>query len=556
MPHVRPLHPASQSGVIRKISLSLAAGGLMLALVAGVAWLSFDRIVVLQRQIIEETVPAMDAVGTVSQLTPSTIALFQELKLSRTPNEVDRLERQGMDQLARLEASLSRLARQSFEPDHVLKAQATVADIRANLQEQVAKVRESLELQERIGAGLSSGRKSVRALMLLAEALTANASTYTSATVSSLYPMVDRDATRAELLNALDWLADVDIDRMERMSELQLVCFRLGSLLDRLEGAESAQVAKELENLFAADLAILSRRIQDFRDPTRKALGDRHRRVLSTALGRDGLFALQGQRTKLERDQDALQLRGAALAIRLTHEGAALLDASQLRVEQMGAGSRQAIGRGALGFLAAGAILMLSLAAASWLFFRYELLGRLKSLEGTMRDLMAGRYEVTIARSRRRRDPLEPLVNALELFRSHAIERTRLERSLREHQLQLETQVAERTAKLRHSNTLLEREVELHAKARQQAEEAHRAKNEFLGSLSHELRTPLSGVRGSVQLLRDTALDGRQREYVRMIDHANSTLLETLEDMLGFSRLEAGKLEVVQESFLPVGRGR
>jgi Signal transduction histidine kinase len=74
-------------------------------------------------------------------------------------------------------------------------------------------------------------------------------------------------------------------------------------------------------------------------------------------------------------------------------------------------------------------------------------------------------------------------------------------------------------------------------------------KNEFLGSLSHELRTPLSGVSGSVHLLRDTALDDRQREYLRMIEYANGTLLETLEDMLGFSRLEAGKLEVTRESF-------
>ena len=138
---------------------------------------------------------------------------------------------------------------------------------------------------------------------------------------------------------------------------------------------------------------------------------------------------------------------------------------------------------------------------------------------------MAGRHDVTIRHSQARHDPLAPLVQALEQFREHAIERQRLEQALLQHQQQLEQQVAARTAELSRSNELLEREVEQHAAARREAEEANRAKNEFLGSLSHELRTPLSGVSGSVELLRDTALDARQREYVDMIAYANTTLL-------------------------------
>ena len=536
-------------GLIGKMTVALCVGSLLMAAVATIAWLSFDRVVVLQRQIIDDTVPTMNAVSAINQLTPSTLALFHQLKLSRTDSEVTTLEMQGLEQLTQLEELLSQLQRQSFEPHLVHDIQSTLAEIRSNLLEQVQVVRASLQMQARLRQGLSTRQEAVAELMLLAEALAANASTYTSATVSSLYPLLDQRNSRDRLLASLDWLIEVDIDRMERMSELQLVCFRLKSLLDRVDSAPSAALARSLADGFTVDLAVLRRRIEDFRDPTRKTRAQRLEQTLATALGPDGLFALQEQRVGLQQKQESLQALGADLAIQFNDQGNSMLQANRHRVEQVGTGSRQAIGRGALGFLAVGALLVLTLFGTFWLLVRYELLGRLKSLELAMRALTAGRYDIAIDHSARRRDPLAPLVQALEQFRSHAMERERLEHSLREHQQQLESQVIERTAELRHSNVLLEREVQLHAQARHEAEEAHRAKNEFLGSLSHELRTPLSGVQGSVHLLRDTPLNPRQQEYVRMIEYANSTLLETMEDMLGFSRLEAGKAEVLNEAF-------
>ncbi len=74
-------------------------------------------------------------------------------------------------------------------------------------------------------------------------------------------------------------------------------------------------------------------------------------------------------------------------------------------------------------------------------------------------------------------------------------------------------------------------------------EERARAGNVFMASLTHELRTPLSGISGAVQLLQDTGLDKRQHEYARMISYANTTLLEVLDDMLNYSRIESGKYE-------------
>ena len=536
-------------GLIGKISLALATMALLTTVVAATAWLSFSQVVGLQRRIIEDTVPAMEAVQVMTQLNSSALAMVEQLGRAQDVDEVDRLRRNAGEQLAQAHEWLDRLEHQQFEPQLTRTVIATVEAIGATLERQAEQTRQALRLQASIDAELSRQEQAVGELMLLAEVLAANTSVYTNATVSSLYPMLEHGADKRDIMVALDRLIEVDIDRMERISELQFTYFRIKTRLERIEDLQDEQALAALAREFSADLAVLARRLQDFRDPSRKALAARLHAVLAACLQPDGLLALRSARLALELELDLQRSEGTELATRLNEQGRQLLQASQQALEQVGQGSREAIARGAIGFLAVGALLLLALLATLWLILRHGLLDRLKGIEAAVRALMAGRHDVTVGQVRSQHDPLAPLLQALEQFREHAIERQRLEQTLLQHQQQLEQQVATRTAELSRSKELLEREVEQHAAARREAEEAHRAKNEFLGSLSHELRTPLSGVSGSVQLLRDTGLDARQREYVDMIAYANTTLLETLEDMLGFSRLEAGKLSVQPEPF-------
>ncbi|MES2299960.1 MAG: response regulator [Pseudomonadota bacterium] len=85
--------------------------------------------------------------------------------------------------------------------------------------------------------------------------------------------------------------------------------------------------------------------------------------------------------------------------------------------------------------------------------------------------------------------------------------------------------------------------------AKTAADQANRAKSEFLANMSHEIRSPMNAVLGMLMLLKKTALDARQLDYASKAEAAGRALLGILNDILDFSRVEAGKLELDPQLF-------
>ncbi|WP_321277493.1 ATP-binding protein [Thiomicrorhabdus indica] len=113
--------------------------------------------------------------------------------------------------------------------------------------------------------------------------------------------------------------------------------------------------------------------------------------------------------------------------------------------------------------------------------------------------------------------------------------RIAMENQLKEFAQGLERKVEERTAQLED--------------ALQKANAAAKAKSDFLATMSHEIRTPMNGVMGMTNLLFDTPLDKEQQHYLEVLQNSGKTLLNIINDVLDFSKIDAGMLSMEKVAF-------
>ncbi|BCL72811.1 histidine kinase [Vibrio nigripulchritudo] len=540
----------SPSSIGRRLLYSFIAIASLMVMASLIGIAGFSLVAKTERQLADKAIPAMLEARQVSELSSRIVYSAQLLANSESPTEVKRYGQTLFAELNQLLTHIKLLGSDAFDSTLLDRLESNVQNIIDNLAELGLAVEKRLKLNDDIGDSVEYMRLKADELEGLARTQVLNSSTVAVANVAHVYDLLESNNSEAAY-NALDTLVEVDMDLTERLHELHLLALRLLTQIEEVKSVTVFSRIQELKNQFDSNLTIMERRVRSVEDPTRSV---KMSGLIDELQANSQIFEKLMQRYQNEELASSLNARTHGLFAELNNIVGRLVDESNQSSTEAIENVSKTLS------MAQWTLILLSMLGLSivgiiiWKVVYQSVVVRLNQYSRALLNVAEGKLELDI--DVKGKDELADMGRAIIVARDTAKTlkvvaegEAEAKQELERHKEHLEEIVDQRTQELKHTNQKLNVEVLNHAKARNEAERANRAKSAFLATISHEIRTPLNGVLGTASLLKETSLSEEQLKYTDIINRSGSSLLSIINDVLDYSKIEAGHLKVAQHNF-------
>ncbi|MGV2988242.1 TMAO reductase system sensor histidine kinase/response regulator TorS [Vibrio sp. E150_011] len=540
----------AKASIGRKLFYSFFVMALLVLFSTVIGVSGFSLVAKTERNVVDTAMPSMLEAREVSELSTKIISSVQTLSTANTKAQHQQAGKKLFTQLESLLTHIKTLGSDSFDATLLGQLEHDVQAILDTLIELGLSVEQRIELNQAIKQKVDQLRILAQELEQLTRTQVLNTSTIAVANVTHIYALLETNK-KAQALDALDSLVEIDLDLSERLHELHLLAFKT---LNQIEESRTVSVLDRIEELrvsYQQNIMIMKRRVRGVEDPARS---QQMIQLLQQLDDGSDVFSLLKQTNFQQQRSVDLNQETLDQLTSLNKTVALLVDQSNAATSSAVAQLSSTLNYAQWTLTLLSILSFVIVVVIVWRVVYLSVVKRLAEYSSALLAIAKGQLDVDI--TVKGNDELAHMGQAIvtardtaQSLKTTAEAESNAKKALQEHKAHLEQTIADRTLELQTTNSSLNREVKNHAQARNDAEQASRAKTAFLATMSHEIRTPMNGVLGTAALMEETALDSKQQHYLGVINRSGQNLLAILNDVLDYSKIEAGHLDIRNNPF-------